>query len=415
MDGNLTHWQFGDLLKKYRMKQGATQRQLADLSTVSVRAIRDLEAGRASRPRRDTVRLIAEGLRLSGRELTTFEAAAMRSRGGVEIDFVPDLAAVPPPAALDVLVGRDAEVSSLLALLGEGGSRLVAVTGLPGVGKTRLVVEVAGRLHDSGAARVLWDAATAQAPGGAAGRLRLLVHSALAVAEDGEGWEALATLIGDREAVLVLDGHDPAWPDPDRALALAHRCRRLRLLRTTRGSHPIPGERVVALAPLAHGHAVRLLGRLAGHGATGTTGAAPTALTEVAARLDGLPGALEAAASWLVVYRPDELLDLVRADPLGVVADRLPDLRDALRRALSGVDGAAVGALAAARGDWSVADAARLTGIAPVACARLVRHLLLLGLVRPVGDDRFRVLALAGALTASVLPVGLPLDAARDS
>ncbi|WP_236594944.1 helix-turn-helix domain-containing protein [Saccharothrix sp. 6-C] len=407
MDGNFMYGQFGELLKKHRMKRGATQRQLADLSTVSVRAIRDLEAGRASRPRRDTVRLIADGLRLSGRELTTFEAAAMRARGGVEIDLAPDLAAVPPPAALDVLVGRDAEVASLLALLGEGGSRLVAVTGLPGVGKTRLVVEVAGRLHGSGTARVLWDAATAPAPGGGAARLRLLVHSALAVAEDGEGWEALARLIGDREAVLVLDGHDPAWPDPDRALALVHHCRRLRLLRTTRGSRPIPGERVVALPPLTPGHAARLLHRLAG-----LPGEPDPALVEVAERLDGLPGALEAAASWLVVHRPEELLDLVRADPLDVVADRLPELRDSLDHALSDVDGAAIAALA---GDWSVADAARLAGVPPVACARLVRRLLLLGLVRPVGDDRFRVLALARALTASRLPVGLPLDASRDS
>ncbi|MEV8435792.1 helix-turn-helix domain-containing protein [Actinosynnema sp. NPDC051121] len=408
MDENFMYGQFGELLRKHRMKRGATQRQLADLSTISVRAIRDLEAGRASRPRRDTVRLIAEGLRLSGRELTTFEAAAMRSRGGVEIDLAPDLTAVPPPAALDVLVGRDTEVAALLALLGEGGSRLVSVTGLPGVGKTRLVVEVAGRLHESGTARVLWDAATAPAPGGHAARLRLLVHSALAVAEDGEGWDALATLIGDREAVLVLDGHDPAWPDPDRALALLHHCRRLRLLRTTRGSRPIPGERVVALPPLTPEHAARLLHRLAGV----TSGSDP-ALVEVAERLDGLPGALEAAASWLVVHRPDELLDLVRADPLDVVADRLPDLRDVLGRALSDVDSSAMAALAG--GDWSVADAARLTRVAPVACARLVRRLLLLGLVRPVGDDRFRVLALARALTASRLPVGLPLDASRDS
>lgn len=408
MDGNFRYGQFGELLKKHRMKRGATQRQLADLSTISVRAIRDLEAGRASRPRRDTVRLIAEGLRLSGRELTTFEAAAMRSRGGVEIDLAPDLTAVPPPAPLDVLVGRDTEVAALLALLGEDGSRLVAVTGLPGVGKTRLVVEVAGRLHESGTARVLWDAATAPAPGGNAARLRLLVHSALAVAEDGEGWDALATLIGDREAVLVLDGHDPAWPDPDRALALLHHCRRLRLLRTTRGSRPIPGERVVALPPLTPEHAARLLHRLAGV----TSGSDP-ALVEVAERLDGLPGALEAAASWLVVHRPDELLDLVRADPLDVVSDRLPDLRDVLAQALSDVDGDATAALAGH--DWSVADAARLTRVAPLACARLVRRLLLLGLVRPVGDDRFRVLALARALTASRLPVGLPLDASRDS
>ncbi|MFD7654295.1 helix-turn-helix domain-containing protein [Actinosynnema sp. NPDC059797] len=421
MDGNPARRQFGELLREHRVKRGATQRQLADLSTISVRAIRDLEAGRASRPRRDTVRLIAAGLRLRGRELSSFEAAALRARGGVEIDLVPDLDAVPPPSGLDALVGRDAEVAALLDLLGAGGSRLVAVTGLPGVGKTRLVVEVAGRLHESGSARVLWDAASAR-PDGAAGRLRLLVHSALARAGDGEGLDPLAELVGDRELLLVLDGHEPGWPDPDRGLALLHRCRRLRLLRTTREPPAIPGERVVALPPLDRPDAVRLLTRLAGQVSPGTAARSAPALAELADRLDGLPGALEAAASWLLVHRPEEVLDLVRADPLAVTADRLPDLRGALARALSAVDGraadgdrAALDALAAAGGDWTARDAARLAGVPPVACAHLVRRLRLLGLVRPVGGDRFRVLDLARAATAALLPVGLPLAGVRDS
>ncbi|MFC6093067.1 helix-turn-helix domain-containing protein [Saccharothrix lopnurensis] len=413
MDARSVDRQFGELLRQHRMRRGATQRQLADLSTISVRAIRDLEAGRASRPRRDTVRLIAEGLRLSGRELTSFEAAALRARGGVEIDLVPDLDAVPPPSALDALVGRGAEVTALLDLLSEGGSRLVAVTGLPGVGKTRLAVEVAGRLHESGSVRVLWDTAGAN-PAGTAGRLRLLVRSALGRAEDGEGLDPLAALIGDRELLLVLDGHDAGWPDPDRALTLLHRCRRLRLLRTTREPLDIPGERVLALPPLPGEDAVRLLTRLAGQVSPGAAARSADALVELADRLDGLPGALEAAASWLLVHRPEELLELVRADPLGVTADRLPGLRGALAQALAAVGGERA-VLDAAGGAWTVPDAARLTGVPPVACAHLVRRLRLLGLVRPVGHDRFRVLNLARAATAALLPVGLPLAGVRDS
>lgn len=67
---------FGELLRAQRTRRGVTQRQLADLSTISIRAIRDLERGRAHRPRRDTVRLIADGLGLFGRERSAIEAAA---------------------------------------------------------------------------------------------------------------------------------------------------------------------------------------------------------------------------------------------------------------------------------------------------------------------------------------------------
>ncbi|SDU01080.1 helix-turn-helix domain-containing protein [Amycolatopsis keratiniphila] len=67
---------FGRLLRSHRHSLGTTQRLLAARSTVSVRAIRDLENGRVGRPRRDTVRLIAAGLGLSGQARADFERAA---------------------------------------------------------------------------------------------------------------------------------------------------------------------------------------------------------------------------------------------------------------------------------------------------------------------------------------------------
>ena len=50
--------QLGDLVRHYRVRIGLTQRALSDLSTVSVRTIRDLELGHAKRPRQDTIALI---------------------------------------------------------------------------------------------------------------------------------------------------------------------------------------------------------------------------------------------------------------------------------------------------------------------------------------------------------------------
>ncbi|RSM82722.1 hypothetical protein DL991_04595 [Amycolatopsis sp. WAC 01375] len=71
---------FGELLRSHRHSLGTTQRVLAARSTVSVRAIRDLEHGRVGRPRRDTVRLIAAGLGLSGQARADFERAAVSYR-----------------------------------------------------------------------------------------------------------------------------------------------------------------------------------------------------------------------------------------------------------------------------------------------------------------------------------------------
>ncbi|MCQ0003187.1 helix-turn-helix domain-containing protein [Streptomyces sudanensis] len=66
---------FAELLKDHRDRSGLTQQQLADFATLSVRAIRDLESGRVRRPRRESVELLADALRLSGPERLRLHAA----------------------------------------------------------------------------------------------------------------------------------------------------------------------------------------------------------------------------------------------------------------------------------------------------------------------------------------------------
>ncbi|MFE5294974.1 helix-turn-helix domain-containing protein [Streptomyces sp. NPDC056632] len=86
---------FAALLQSHRATEGLTQQQLADFATLSVRAVRDLEHGRAERPRRDTVRLLAEALRLDPARRAEFERAA---RGGTASRTVgPPVGAHPEP------------------------------------------------------------------------------------------------------------------------------------------------------------------------------------------------------------------------------------------------------------------------------------------------------------------------------
>jgi transcriptional regulator with XRE-family HTH domain len=59
---NISGREFGELLREYRLRAGLTQQELADLATLSVRALRDLEAGHVTRPRRKTVQLLTAAL-----------------------------------------------------------------------------------------------------------------------------------------------------------------------------------------------------------------------------------------------------------------------------------------------------------------------------------------------------------------
>ncbi|TDT40095.1 helix-turn-helix protein [Streptomyces sp. BK208] len=58
--------QFAEMLMRTRLRSGITQQQLADLSTISSRAIRNLEKGHVRHPRKETVKLLADALRIDG-------------------------------------------------------------------------------------------------------------------------------------------------------------------------------------------------------------------------------------------------------------------------------------------------------------------------------------------------------------
>ena len=59
----MSNSQFAHILTRMRLRAGITQEQLADLSTLSSRAIRNLEKGHVKHPRKETVHLLADALR----------------------------------------------------------------------------------------------------------------------------------------------------------------------------------------------------------------------------------------------------------------------------------------------------------------------------------------------------------------
>ena len=137
---------FGEALRRYRLAAGLTQEALAECAGLSRRGISDLERGVNQTPRRETVALLAQALMLSPRERATLEAAARRVAAVPPADSTrphPDGSRVP-------FVGRVPELAALERHLTGEGPPLLLLAGEPGIGKTRLLRETAGRARDGG-------------------------------------------------------------------------------------------------------------------------------------------------------------------------------------------------------------------------------------------------------------------------
>jgi tetratricopeptide (TPR) repeat protein len=140
------------MLAAYRRRALLTQEELADRSGLSVRTIRELEAGRVRRPRRESLRLLADALHLADQEraaLTTADGAVPDRQRAVPATPVCQL-----PMDVAGFTGRSdglARLDGLLAAAGDGQATAVvisAIAGTAGVGKTALAVHWAHQVRE---------------------------------------------------------------------------------------------------------------------------------------------------------------------------------------------------------------------------------------------------------------------------
>lgn len=311
---------FGDLLRAHRRRAGLTQDELGDLSAISSRTIRDIEAGKAH-GRLHTINLLADGLGLQGLIRETFvEAGRRRPDDPAGTMNAVDAA---PPAAINRLVGRDTDVRAMVHALESGCHRVVSVCGLGGVGKTRTVLEVARRIHNERKWPVIWVPASPTAPLAASGPLAREIQELLEAGT--RAITQISRVIRRHDTLLVLDGvTDLAAPASDTVQQLLSRCPKLRVIATSRAALPIPGAHPTMVPPLptppgadgppsltalAGVPSVRLLVERVAETQPGwglTTQDAP-AVAELCRRLDGLPLALELAAHQTTVLSVQEL------------------------------------------------------------------------------------------------------------
>jgi tetratricopeptide (TPR) repeat protein/transcriptional regulator with XRE-family HTH domain len=363
---------FGERLRACRESAGLSQEDLAERSGLSIRTIGNLERGRTRWPHPDSVRRLADALRLRGGARGDFLATADRRllRNAIACAaVVPDghpagaggeqIVPRQLPGPVRQFVGRDSEIAVLTSLLDSAGSApaalvISAIGGTAGVGKTALAIhwahQIAGQFPDGQLyvnLRGYDPDEPVTASDALAGFLRALgVPGHDIPAETGERAARFRSLLAGRRMLVLLDNAGqaeqvrPLLPgSPDCMTVVTSR-------NALAGLVARDGAVQLDLDRLSLTEAVTLLRALIGTRVDGDLAAADA----LAARCAGLPLALRVAAEF-AVNRPaaslaslaGELRDEQRLNLLDAGADPRTGIRSVFSWSYQHLDTEAAG------------------------------------------------------------------------
>lgn len=238
------------------------------------------------------------------------------------------------PLALSTMLGRERELAHISELLQPAGERMVTVVGAGGVGKTRLALAAAHRLHDSGVG-VCWiplagigghPASDGRSDAETTAQLATAIAEALDVSL--AGYSAVTTQVVNavraQSLVLVLDNLEHLLAATPWLLELLQRAPNLRLLITSRERLNVDAEVLLPLDGLhlplddddpraADFSGVQLFVQRATRIAPTLSGYANdlSAVVRLCRLLEGVPLAIELAAHWVAHYRIGDIADAV--------------------------------------------------------------------------------------------------------
>jgi predicted ATPase/DNA-binding SARP family transcriptional activator len=242
-------------------------------------------------------RTLAEELGIEpGARLEELQRAVLQQDTGLDVPeavmALPSRLPVPPTS----LIGRQDELADVVGLI-RGGARLVTLTGPGGTGKTRLAIAAAEEVRDEYPEGVFFaDLSPIQDPD--------LALSSISHALGSTGQPAAA--IRDRAVLLILDNLEQVSLFGSRLAELLATCPNLQVLATSRASLHIGAEHEYAVAPLPIGDAAELFIERARE--SDFRFSQDDAVAQICERLDGLPLAIELAASRVKVLSSAAIL-----------------------------------------------------------------------------------------------------------
>jgi predicted ATPase/transcriptional regulator with XRE-family HTH domain len=344
---------FGQWLKQRRKQLDLTREELAGRIGCSADTIYKIEAD-ARRPSKQIAELLAAHLNIPHTERYAFVTFARSGALGIppgmpwETPFHPPSNLPTPPTQL---IGREEDVLAVQKRLSHSDTRLLTLVGSPGIGKTRLALEVATRALDDFADGVFF---VALAPISDAKLVLTTITTTLGVPDAGPRtpFERLKTFLRDKQMLLLLDNFEQILAAAPDIAELLSTCLWLKLLVTSRAPLRIRPERQIPVSSLT----VPDLTRLPDVETIGQSSAITLfmerahavkpdfALTEanagivaaICARLDGLPLAIELISARTKLLPPAALLErlsgrlLLQSDGLRDIEPRHRTLNNAI-------------------------------------------------------------------------------------
>ena len=240
---------FGQWLKQRRKALDLTRADLAGRIGCAAITITKMEADER-RPSRQMAELLAVHLNIPPDQRAAFITFA---RGEVAESVAPWGTPFHPPSNLPMqptpLIGREHNVITVCKRLLQPELRLLTLIGPPGIGKTRLALEVARQTLDEFADGVFF---VALAPITDASLVLATIAHTLGVLDVGPQTplERLKVFLRDKQMLLVLDNFEQILAAAAQIAELLTECPWLKLLVTSRAPLRIRQERQIPVPPL---------------------------------------------------------------------------------------------------------------------------------------------------------------------